>query len=64
MVAGMVVFENGRPLRSPPTSKFTIKTVEGTDDYASMQEVLSRRSAPLPGPGEGHRTRRSAGCPT
>lgn len=41
-VAGMVVFENGRPLRSA-YRKFKIKTVEGQDDYASMQEVISRR---------------------
>ena len=40
----MVVFENGKPLRSA-YKKFTIKTVEGTDDYASMQEVIGRRLA-------------------
>ena len=34
-VAGMVVFENGRPLKSA-YRKFKIKTVEGQDDYASM----------------------------
>ena len=44
VVAGMVVFENGRPLRKC-YRKFTIKTVAGTDDYASMCEVLSRRFA-------------------
>ena len=43
-VAGMVVFENGRPLRSA-YRKFRIKTVEGQDDYASMREVVSRRLA-------------------
>lgn len=43
-VAGMVVFENGRPLRSA-YRKFKIKTVEGQDDYASMREVISRRLA-------------------
>lgn len=43
-VAGMVVFENGRPLRSA-YRKFRIKTVEGQDDYASMREVISRRLA-------------------
>lgn len=42
MVGGMVVFENGRPLKSA-YKKFNIKTVEGTDDYASMREVLTRR---------------------
>ena len=41
-VAGMVVFENGRPLKSA-YRKFKIKTVDGQDDYASMQEVLTRR---------------------
>ncbi len=41
-VAGMVVFENGRPLRSA-YRRFRIKTVVGQDDYASMQEVLTRR---------------------
>jgi len=44
LVGGMVVFENGRPLKSA-YKKFNIKTVEGTDDYASMREVLSRRLA-------------------
>ena len=42
VVAGMVVFENGRPLRKC-YRKFSIKTVAGTDDYASMSEVLRRR---------------------
>ncbi len=41
-VAGMIVFENGRPLKSA-YRKFKIKTVEGQDDYASMQEVIERR---------------------
>jgi excinuclease ABC subunit C len=41
-VAGMVVFENGRPLKSA-YRKFKIKTVVGQDDYASMQEVIERR---------------------
>ncbi len=41
-VAGMVVFENGRPLKSA-YRKFKIKTVMGQDDYASMQEVIERR---------------------
>lgn len=43
-VAGMVVFENGRPLKSA-YRKFKIKTVLGQDDYASMAETLSRRFA-------------------
>lgn len=41
-VAGMVVFENGRPLKSA-YRKFKIKSFSGQDDYASMQEVISRR---------------------
>ncbi len=43
-VAGMVVFENGRPFRQA-YRRFRIKTVEGQDDYASMREVVSRRLA-------------------
>lgn len=42
VVAGMIVFENGRPKKSA-YKRFTIKTVEGQDDYASMAEVLRRR---------------------
>lgn len=41
-VAGMVVFENGRPLKSA-YRRFKIKTVEGQDDYGSMREVIRRR---------------------
>ncbi|MCI8497539.1 MAG: excinuclease ABC subunit UvrC, partial [Clostridiales bacterium] len=41
-VAGMVVFEDGRPLKSA-YRKFSIKGFEGQDDYASMSEVLTRR---------------------
>ena len=41
-VAGMVVFENGKPLRSA-YRRFKIKSVVGQDDYASMREVLTRR---------------------
>ena len=41
-VAGMIVFENGRPLKSA-YRKFKIKTVEGQDDYGSMREVIQRR---------------------
>lgn len=41
-VAGMVVFKNGRPLKSA-YKKFEIKTVHGQDDYGSMCEVISRR---------------------
>lgn len=42
MVAGMVVFENGRPQKKY-YKKFSIKTVLGQNDYACMREVLKRR---------------------
>ena len=42
VVAGMVVFENGQPLKSA-YKKFNINNVVGQDDYACMQEVLRRR---------------------
>ena len=41
-VGSMVVYENGRPKRND-YRKFKIKTVKGPDDYASMNEVLTRR---------------------
>ncbi|MFN8518910.1 MAG: excinuclease ABC subunit UvrC [Chloroflexota bacterium] len=41
-VGSMVVFEEGRP-RSGEYRRFRIKTVEGTDDFASHREVLRRR---------------------
>ena len=41
-VAGMIVYENGKPLKSA-YKKFRIKSFEGQDDYASMAEVLDRR---------------------
>ena len=41
-VASMVVFEAGAPKKSD-YRRFRIRTVEGSDDYASMAEVLSRR---------------------
>ncbi len=41
-VAGMVVFENGKPLKKA-YRKFRIKSFEGQDDYGSMNEVLRRR---------------------
>ena len=41
-VAGMVVFENGRPLKSA-YRKFKIRSFIGQDDYRSMAEVLDRR---------------------
>ena len=41
-VAGMVVFENARPLKSA-YRKFKIKSFSGQDDFGSMAEVLTRR---------------------
>ena len=41
-VASMVVFENGKPVRSR-YRKFKIKSFDGADDYRAMQEVLYRR---------------------
>lgn len=41
-VASMVVFEEGRPV-ADQYRRFKIRTVEGPDDYASMQEVIRRR---------------------
>ena len=40
--AAMVVFEGGAPKKSD-YRRFTIRTVEGSDDFAAMEEVLSRR---------------------
>ena len=40
-VASCVWFENGRPRRAE-YRKFRIKTVEGSDDFASMREVIGR----------------------
>ena len=40
-VGSCVWFENGRPKRSE-YRKFKVKTVEGTDDFASMLEVVRR----------------------
>lgn len=41
-VGSMVVYENGKPKRND-YRKFKIKGVQGADDYASMNEVLTRR---------------------
>nr|WP_330404429.1 excinuclease ABC subunit UvrC [Vallitalea okinawensis] len=41
-VGSMVVFEDGKPKRSD-YRKFKIKTVYGANDYASLEEVLTRR---------------------
>jgi len=40
-VGAGVWFENGRPKRGE-YRKFRVKTVEGTDDFASMREVVTR----------------------
>lgn len=41
-VAGIVVFENGKPARRD-YRRFIIKTVEGANDFASMHEAVLRR---------------------
>ncbi len=41
-VASMVVFSGGKPDKKE-YRRFRIKTVEGADDFASMNEVLTRR---------------------
>lgn len=41
-VASMVVFRGGKPEKKS-YRRFKIKTVEGADDFASMNEVLTRR---------------------
>jgi excinuclease ABC subunit C len=41
-VGSMVVFEEGKP-KSAHYRRFKIKTVEGANDYAMLQEVLRRR---------------------
>ena len=53
-VASMVVFEDGKPKKSL-YRKFIIRSVDGPNDFASMQEVIQRRysklkeeNAPLP----------------
>jgi excinuclease ABC subunit C len=54
-VASMVVWENGK-MRKGDYRKFIVKTVEGSDDFASIREVVGRRyrrlqaeNKPLPG---------------
>lgn len=42
IVAGMVVFENGRPLKKA-YKRFTVKQIQYQNDYESMYEVLTRR---------------------
>lgn len=45
-VASMVVFKNAKPAKKD-YRHYNIKTVEGPDDYASMEEVVYRRYARL-----------------
>ena len=54
-VASMVVWEEGR-MKKSDYRKFIIKTVQGSDDFASMHEVVTRRylrlrdeGKPMPG---------------
>ncbi len=42
MVASMVVFQDGKPLKRA-YRRFQIKTLDAPDDYAAMREVLTRR---------------------
>lgn len=41
-VAAMVYFQNGKPLKKE-YRHFNIKTVVGSDDFASMKEIVTRR---------------------
>jgi excinuclease ABC subunit C len=45
-VASMVVWEDGR-MKKSGYRKFIIRTVEGSDDFASMREVVTRRYSRL-----------------
>lgn len=42
ITAGMVVYEDGKPKKSDYRT-FSIKDIDGVDDYASMREALTRR---------------------
>ena len=42
LVGSMVVFQDGRP-KTSHYRRFQIQSVDGVDDYASMQEMLRRR---------------------
>ncbi|WP_078809300.1 excinuclease ABC subunit UvrC [Selenihalanaerobacter shriftii] len=50
-VASLVVFENGRPKKSD-YRRFKIKTVEGPNDFAMMEEVVQRRYSRLVNEGQ------------
>jgi excinuclease ABC subunit C len=45
-VASLVVFENGKPVKSE-YRKYKIRTVDGIDDYRMMAEVVERRLSRL-----------------
>lgn len=45
-VAACIVFKKMKPSKKD-YRKYNIKTVEGPDDYASMQEIVRRRYSPL-----------------
>lgn len=51
-VGSMVVFEDGRPVPAK-YRHFGIKTVEGSNDFASIEETLRRRFGRLPRAGAG-----------
>ena len=50
-VASMVVWEDGR-MKKADYRKFIIRTVAGSDDFASMREVIGRRHARLQAEGK------------
>jgi len=56
VVASMVVYVDGKPLKSA-YKRFQINDLEGQDDYASMYQVLSRRLTHLVNGDEGFEER-------
>jgi excinuclease ABC subunit C len=50
-VGGLVAFQDGRPWKDG-YRRFRIRSVEGTDDFASVAEVIRRRFTPGPRRGE------------
>ena len=63
-VGSMVVFEDGLPKKSD-YRHFRVATVPGNDDYAAMEEVLTRRlTSLLADDGPAGRIRRSAPAPS
>ncbi len=57
-VCGMVTFQDGKPCKAG-YRRFKMKTVLGTDDYASLAETVARRA----GEYEAHHARADAGEP-